>query len=142
MTFSPSRHRKATTAAALVVGLALGLSAMPIYPCEDAKDKPMTKSRISETQPPDNGTRKVADLTTNASASATASSSSSSSSSGKGDCVAESSASAKAEAGDERKEDHDSAREVSRDGDCEARSSSRASARTGGGSPSGEPEKE
>lgn len=140
MTFSPSRHRKATTAAALVVGLALGLSAMPIYPCEDAKDKPMTKSRISETQPPDNGTRKVADLTTNASASATASSSSSSS--GKGDCVAESSASAKAEAGDERKEDHDSAREVSRDGDCEARSSSRASARTGGGSPSGEPEKE
>lgn len=140
MNLSQVGHRTATTAAALMVGLTLGLSATPIYPCDDAKEKPVTKSQSSDTLPRDSGTRTVADVTTNASASATASASSSSRA--KGDCVAESSASAKARAGDETKEDHDSAREVSGDGDCEARSSSKASARTGGGPPSGESEKE
>lgn len=137
MTFPRPIHRAATMAAGLVVGSSLGLAAMPAYAGDDASEMPMTISESSDKQSRDTAGQEVADTTTNASASATASASASSSSKGQGDCVADSSASAEATAGDEQKEDHDSARQVSKDGDCEARSSSKASARTGE-SPSGQ----
>lgn len=143
MRYSRSTHRTATLVAALLIGSTPGLASNTAQAGEYLQEDTVTTSESGDRQPRDDDTREVADTTTNASATASASSSSSSSSSskGNGDCVAESSASATARAGDQQKEDHDSARQVSRDGDCEARSSSKASARTGG-SPSGKADEE
>lgn len=139
MRYPRSTHRTAILVAALLIGSPPGLASNTAHAGEHVQEDPVTTSESSHKQPRADEGREVADTTTNASASATASSSSSSR--GNGGCVAESSASARARAGNEQKEDHDTAREVSRDGDCEARSSSKASARTGG-SPSGKAEEE
>lgn len=145
MRYSRSTYRTATLVAALLIGATPGLASNSAQAGEYLQEDPVTTSESGDRQPRDDEAREVADTTTNTSASATASASSSSSTSssskGNGDCVAESSASATARAGDEQKEDHDSARQVSRDGDCESRSSSKASARTGG-SPSGKADEE
>lgn len=128
-------QRATSITATILIGSSLCLAAMPAQACDEARRdamKPDQSYDHTDRTIPEHaaGTRQVANQATTASATASASASASSGSDGDGDCTAESSASAEARAGDERRQDYDSATKKAGEGGCRARAGSEASART------------